>query len=184
MYTRFYGNLYGIGVNAVLYKEGEEELKIELKEIAVEADFSKIPEQKRPLLNASLQLSGIYFMQALRRQVPLEEKGDLRSLEEELVANIIRSKFLLAVDVKQEGEEKKINVPFVKNKNGDMYQPCFSDIMEFQKFAAGRKLGSVKVEFQKLPEMLPESAKGFVLNPSGINLMLDKEQLQRMKKLQ
>lgn len=183
MYTRFYGNLYGIGVNAILYRDGQEELKVELKEIAIEADFSKIPEGKRPLLNASLQLSGIYFMQALRRKVPLEEKGNLNALEEELVANIIRANFLLAVDVKEQDGEKKLNVPFVKNKEGDMYQPCFSDIMEFQKFAAGRKIGSIKVDFQRLPRLLSKQAKGYVLNPAGINLILGKEQLLKMAKL-
>ena len=183
MYTRFYGNLYGIGVNAILYREGSDELKVELKEIAIEADFSKVPEEKRPLLNASLQLSGIYFMQALRKKVSKEEKGNLNALEEELVANIIRSKFLLAVDVKEIDGEKKINVPFIKNKEGDMYQPCFSDIMEFQKFAAGRKIGSIKVEFQRLPSLLAKQAKGYVLNPAGINLILGKEQLQKMAKL-
>ena len=31
MYTRFYGNLYGIGVNAIVYKKGQEERKVELK---------------------------------------------------------------------------------------------------------------------------------------------------------
>ena len=45
MYNRFYGNLYGIGVNAILYKKGDEERKIELKDVAVQADFSKIPEE-------------------------------------------------------------------------------------------------------------------------------------------
>lgn len=183
MYNRFYGNLYGIGVNAILYKKGDEERKIELKDVAVQADFSKIPEEKKPLLNPTLQLSGIYFMQAWRRNLPPEEKGDIRSLEEELVANIIRSKFLLAVDIKGEGEERKFNVPFVKNKVGDIYQPCFSDVMEFQKFDAERKLGFLKVDFQKMPGLLAKQAKGYVLNPAGINLMLQREQLNRMAKL-
>ena len=151
--------------------------------MAVQADFSKIPEEKKPLLNPTLQLSGIYFMQAWRRNLPPEEKGDIRSLEEELVANIIRSKFLLAVDIKGEGEERKFNVPFVKNKVGDIYQPCFSDVMEFQKFAAERKLGFLKVDFQKMPGLLAKQAKGYVLNPAGINLMLQREQLNRMAKL-
>ena len=50
-------------------------------------------------------------MQAWRRAVPDQEKGDVRSLEEELVVNIIRSKFLLAVNVEQEGDQRKLNIP-------------------------------------------------------------------------
>ena len=183
MYTRFYGNLYGIGVNAIVYKKGQEERKVELAEVAVQADFSKVPREKKPLLNPSLQLSGIYFMQAWRRAVPDQEKGDVRSLEEELVVNIIRSKFLLAVNVEQEGDQRKLNIPYVKNKNGDIFQPCFSDIMEFQKFAAGRKLGMIQVNFKKMLSLLVEQSKGYVLNPAGFNLTLAREQLEKMAKV-
>ena len=55
--------------------------------------------------------------------------------------------------------------------------------MEFQKFAAERKLGFLKVDFQKMPGLLAKQAKGYVLNPAGINLMLQREQLNRMAKL-
>ena len=50
--------------------------------------MSKIEPAKRPLLNPTLELSGIYFMQELRRPVEKDQHGNLRELEEELIVNL------------------------------------------------------------------------------------------------
>ena len=69
IFRKFYGTLYGIGVNSVVWNDGEEQIEVELSHIAKQADHSQLEPAKRPLLNPTLQLSGIYFMQALRRPV-------------------------------------------------------------------------------------------------------------------
>ena len=79
------------------------------------------------MLNPSLQLSGIYFMQELRRPVEKEEHKNLRALEEELIANLKKSQFLVAME-RNEEEPKKINIPYLKNKEGQILQPVFSDV--------------------------------------------------------
>ena len=66
-YPRLYGTFYAIGVNTVMWVDGEEQVEIDLPDIAKQHDLSKIPEEHRPLLNPTLELSGIYFMQELRR---------------------------------------------------------------------------------------------------------------------
>ena len=71
-------------------------------------------------------------MQELRRPVEKEEHKNLRALEEELIANIKKSQFLVAME-RSEEEPKKINIPYLKNKDGQILQPVFSDIMEFEK---------------------------------------------------
>ena len=101
----------------------------------------KMEPAKRPVLNPALQLSGIYFMQELRRPVEKEEHKNLRALEEELIANIKKSQFLVAME-RNEEEPKKINIPYLKNKDGQILQPVFSDIMEFEKFAKRQKASS------------------------------------------
>ena len=55
--------------------------------------------------------------------------------------------------------------------------------MEFQKFAAGRKLGMIQVNFKKMLSLLVEQSKGYVLNPAGFNLTLTREQLEKMAKV-
>lgn len=87
-YPRLYGTLYAIGVNSVIWIDGEEKIEIEIGKIANQRDMSKIEPSKRPLLNPSLELSGIYFMQELRRPVKQEEHKNIRELEEELIANL------------------------------------------------------------------------------------------------
>ena len=70
----------------------------------------KVAEKKEvPMLNTALQLTVIYFIQELRR--PNQKKDDmvrmkrLQELEEEMIADLVRSRFILAVDFsKVEGE--------------------------------------------------------------------------------
>ena len=88
-YPRLYGTFYAIGVNTVVWVDGEDKIEIDLPDIAKQADMSKIEPAKRPLLNPTLELSGIYFMQELRRPVEKDQHGNLRELEEELIVNRI-----------------------------------------------------------------------------------------------
>ncbi len=120
-------------------------------------------------------------MQELRRPVKKEERKNMRELEEELIANLLKSDFLIAMD-KDPEDPHKVNIPFLKNKEGDVLQPAFSDIMEFEKFAKGKKLRAARVPFAKLPDVLIPQAKAMVVNPMGINLILDKEQLNKILK--
>ena len=118
-------------------------------------------------------------MQELRRPVEKEEHKNLRALEEELIANIKKSQFLVAME-RNEEEPKKINIPYLKNKEGQILQPVFSDIMEFEKFARGKKLRLAKLPFDKLPTVLIEQAEALVINPMGFNLILNRDQLKKI----
>lgn len=180
---RFYGILYAIGANSVVWNDGKEKCEVELGEIARQADFSKLEPDKRPLFNPTLQLSGIYFMQELRRPVKKEERRNMRELEEELLVNLAKSQFLLGMDVDKD-DPKKVNIPYLKNKDGKILQPVFTDVMEFEKFTKGKKLRMAKVTFDKLQGLLMEQASAFVINPMGFNLVLDKQQLERISGLQ
>ena len=179
-YPRFYGTLYAIGVNSVVWVDGENKAEVDLTSIARQADFSQLEPKKQPLFNSTLQLSGIYFMQELRRPIKKEERTvNMREMEEELIVNLKKSEFLVAMATDPE-EPKKVNIPYLKNKEGDILQPAFTDVMEFDKFARGKKLRAAKVPFAKLPGLLIGQAKAFVINPMGFNLILDREQLGRI----
>lgn len=186
-FPRFYGTLYAIGVNSVVWNDGENHVEVEIEKIARQADFSKLEPEKRPLLNPTLQLSGIYFMQELRRPVKKEERQNVeeekrqkvRELEEELIVNVRRAEYLLALDVNPE-DPKKVNIPYLKDKEGKILQPVFTDVMEFEKFARGKKLRLMKVPFQKLPELMMQQAENCVINPMGFNLILSREQLTKI----
>ena len=159
-YPRFYGTLYAIGVNSVVWVDGENQIEVELTRIARQADFSQLEPKKQPLFNSTLQLSGIYFMQELRRPIK-------------------KSEFLVAMATDPE-DPTKVNIPYLKNKQGDILQPAFTDVMEFDKFARGKKLRAAKVPFAKLPGLIINQAKAFVINPMGFNLILDRVQLGKI----
>lgn len=178
-FPRFYGTLYAIGVNSVIWNDGAEKVEVELEKIAKQADMSKVEPAKRPLFNPSLQLSAIYFMQELRRPVEMSQRQNMQELEEEVLANLCKSEFLLAMDVDPK-DPKKINIPFVKDKKGNILQPIFTDVMEFEKFVRGKKLRMAKVPFEKLPGILAQQAKAIVVNPLGFNLVLNKEQIEKI----
>ena len=178
-FPRMYGLLFSIDANTVIWNNGTDEIEIDLEKIVRRPDLSKMEPAKRPELNPALQLSGIYFMQELRRPVEKEEHKNLRALEEELIANIKKSQFLVAME-RNEEEPKKINIPYLKNKDGQILQPVFSDIMEFEKFARGKKLRLAKIPFDKLPTILIEQAEALVINPMGFNLILNRDQLKKI----
>ncbi len=178
-YPRFYGTLYAVGVNSVIWVDGEEKAEVDLEKIAKQADMSKIEPTKRPLLNPTLQLSGLYFMQELRRPLEKDQRKNMREMEEELLANLRKSDFLVAMEVNEE-DPKKINIPYLKDKKDQILQPVFSDVMEFEKFAKGKKLRIARVPFVKLPGLLMQQAAAFVINPMGFNLVLNKEQMTKI----
>ena len=64
-YLPFFSELYAIGVNTVVWNDGEEKIEIELKDIARQPDLSEMEAEKRPLYNAPLQLAGISLLQEL-----------------------------------------------------------------------------------------------------------------------
>ena len=183
-FGQLFGVLYAIGVNTIVWASGEDRQEIELPKLAKQMDYSKLEPAKRPLLNPSLELSGIYFMQEMRRPVTMEEhqENGIRELEEELMVNLRRSEFYLPMqpDPENPKDPKKMRFPFMKNKDGKILQPVFSDVMELQKFAQGKQFRMIKLPFAKLPGAMLPNAEFFVINPLGFNLALNKDQMEKL----
>lgn len=186
-FPRMYGLFYAIGADAIVWNKGEDRIEVEMSKLVREPDMSNVEANKRPMMNATLQLAGIYFMQELRRPLPKDASEEdkkartakLRELDEQLVANLRKSEFLLAMN--QDAEDpKKISIPYLKNKEGKMLQPAFSDAVEFQKFAKGKKYRIVRAPFAKLIDLMIEQAEAVVINPMGFNLGLNREQLKKI----
>lgn len=47
----------------------------------------------------------------------------MREMEEELIVNLKKSEFLVAMATDPE-DPKKVNIPYLKNKQGDILQPA------------------------------------------------------------
>lgn len=187
----FYTGLFLAGINCVIF-HSEEACRLPLDSIVT----IKKPQQNKnmpPVINESLKLTCLYFLQELRRSgqkgQDTERIRKLRELEQEIMANLVRSDFILALDVTDmEGpvvsgkNNPNLKVPFLRNPAGDILQPVFSDLWEFEQFRSRnrRKLQPAVVPFRRLAASLIPDAAGCALNPSGFNLVLLKEKLEIM----
>lgn len=176
-YTSFFSVLYAMGIDDVNFYVGQENVKIELDQI-VTFNMEKLPEDRRPLINQQLQLSGLYFMQELRKPVKNEEKQNLKAMEEEVIVNLRRADILMAV----EPAENRFNIPCIRNREQKSYQPFFTDSMEAEKFTKGKNLKLLRIKFMDLSKYLLKEVAGFAINPLGFNLLLSREQIERLTK--
>ncbi|MDY2937309.1 MAG: SseB family protein [Fusicatenibacter sp.] len=191
--ANFFLGLYAEGVNMLIYHDGVATNRLDLEKVFPKPNEEKIAKEPLPMLNPGLQLTVIYFLQELRR--PNQSKDDversrkLREMEEEMLVNLTRSKFIMAIDVSQVKGEfdpkhpgPDIRIPYIKNQKEEIFQPIYSDIGEFRKFQRdpNAKIRLAAVSFGQLLPYLMKNAKGFVLNPADVNLVLSREQLERI----
>ena len=162
----FYTSLYTMGVYCLAVNSGTDtEISIQLSDLVIRRKPEELPEGKRPVENPALHLTAIYFMQEMRRQAEPQPTEELNKLQEELLAHYGKGTFVAAV--REDGQ-----VPILKQKDGSIYQPLFTDMLEFQKFARGEKMKMAVIPAAKIPEILVGEAKGVVINPFGVNVQL------------
>ena len=143
----FYTSLYTMGVNCLAVNSGTDtEISIQLSDLVIRRKPEELPEGKRPVENPALHLTAIYFMQEMRRQAEPQPTEELNKLQEELLAHYGKGTFVAAV--REDGQ-----VPILKQKDGSIYQPLFTDMLEFQKFARGEKMKMAVIPAAKIPEM-------------------------------
>lgn len=160
----FYTGLFTMGVNALVIKDGDKVLKIQLEEIVKRKDETQMPDGTVWVENPQLHLTALYYMQEFRRPEEVRDMNRLTELQEEITADLRKGKFILAV----EKEEKR--APLVKIGENVMFQPVFTDILEFQKFNRENKFAPMVLDFAKIPEALAKEAAGVVINVMGVNL--------------
>lgn len=181
-------SLFAMGVNAVIFHNNGTTVSIQLDKLVKKPDMKKLQEEPIPIMNSTLTLSAVYFLQELHRPVEHDMK-QLKELEDEMVANLVRSRYILGMltadpnekfDPKNPEQPKKIN--YIKDKDGQIFLPIFADLAEFQKFYRDKasKMGMAVVTFEKLPATLMKEAKGVVLNPASFGLQILNEQLKQI----
>lgn len=185
----FLAELRLIGVNAICFvrakADGAEDFLVQLTDFLVFPDINAIPVEKRSIENPILQLSMLYFMQEIRRPVEREEKKNLKELEEETSANLVKSKFMLPVrQIKEEGAEQSRNaVMLLKGHQDDVFIPLFTDAAEFRKFAKGNKIPVWVCDFKVVIEMMKnEKTTGIIINPATSNVILNKPGVASLEK--
>lgn len=168
----FFSNLYTMGVNSVIIDDGSQKTRFQLEEIVHRVDEQEIPEGQFRIENPQFHLTALYLMQKMVHASEEGEQEEINELREEAMAHFKKGRYIVAF------EEKK-GAPLLTAKNGDQYQPIFTDLLEFQKFNREKKFKTAVMEASKVVEIIPKNVKGVAVNPFGVNLQL---QINRKQK--
>ena len=158
-------NLFFMGVNCIMTGRGtQEEARIQLSEFVKRKDPSENPNEITAIENPELHLTALYFVQELRKQGTPEMTDHLKEMDEELKVHFKEGRFLVAAK-----DEQLVHL----KKDDHSYQPLFTDYQEFWKFNRQKDFKPMIISADKLTEILKPETTGVVLNPSGVNLMLN-----------
>lgn len=175
--------LYLYGINAVRFFDGGASYLYQLTEIIKLPDRDSVPEEKKPVESPGLQLTMMYFMQKLRHDPKSLNTPELRKLEEEMLVNVTRSRFLMPFK-EVETEDGKKGVQFILSKINENISmiPVFTDIVEYTKFKAPQEVKLSIINFSQMTSFkFPEGVGGFVINPTGASVPISKEWLERVE---
>lgn len=165
-FLMFYLSLYPMGVNCIAVNDGVSgRIAVQLEELVQRADPKKLPEGQMWVENPQLHLTAIYFVQEIRKNPGQALTDEMKELYEEMLAHFGRGRYIFVMR-----EDRGILV--LKGKDGQAYQPLFTDPHEFQKFDREKKFRAMVVDAGKLPELLPPECSGVVINPMGVNVQL------------
>lgn len=174
-----FSELYLYGIDGVRIHTADDVFFFVLSEIINRPDYKKMKKAERPLENPGMQLSMLYFMQEIRRKTADKTSKKLREMEEEMLANILRSEFLLPLRVVEEDGQEKEELFMTQMNDETIMIPIFTDGATFTRYAAGKNAKAVRISAAKLSKMpLPEKVKGFIINPNVVGVPLNKEYLQ------
>ena len=158
-FLHFYGTLYALGVNGVVLHDNDTETSLALEAIVHRRhNPDELPEKQRPVINPELMLTSLYFLQKMRRPVSEEEKekADLRAMDEELVANLVRGRFLSGIIVDESEEDAEENTEEVENSDGNTENEKVED---FESDVESKNAEDGKIEESKESETEEEQPK-------------------------
>lgn len=179
--ARFLSECFTLGVNQLIYQENGTRFSVSLDKIVIRPDYSKLPQEKRPLLNPQLQLSVLYFLQELSRRIPEEQRDQeqLKELEEELAANMAKAQFMVPIRLDEplkpgeKLEPGKFKLTMVNTKEGEQFLPVFSDVKEYALFNKDNQYQGILMTIENLRQLIKDPCKGLMLNPNSIALRLN-----------
>lgn len=177
-------NLYLMGVNAV---HTEKDGIIQLNMLVPKPDYTKLPEEKRPILNPELLLTAVYVCQEERRPQGEKDTDELKQMKEELMAHLREGWLAMPVFTKDNPENPgQLQFPIVTLTNGERYCPVFTDVESGKEFEKKQKITDengnhpeiryIKMFFDKILQILPPQIQGVTINPNTINLIMKKTQ--------
>ena len=164
--------LYPMGVSSMHIDDEGNEYETFLYELVKRRDFSKIPENKRPIENPDLLRNMLYFIEEFRRTEKNPDMDYRRKLDRDMTMLLQSGRFILPVF-----REKNGAVKYLLMKNPQTRQsliPVFTDnfaLNDLPNRPAG--LQYMVTDFDHMMSFtFPADANGFVVDPAGLALPL------------
>lgn len=173
------------GVNAIKYNYKDDDYMIQLNEIVKVSDFSELPPEQRPLENRTLQLTMTYFCQEIRANLDNPNTPVIKDLEEEMMVNMLKSKFYIPVREAQEDGKPQVQMLMLKINEGASMIPIFTDNIEFNKMPNDESVKRIIMDTKNLVNFaIPTGCDGFLINPMGVSLPLNQGVLNTLKNME
>ena len=158
----FFTGLFPMGVNCILVDKGlDGQITVQLDELITRPKDEELPEGKIRVENPELVLTAAYFMQQMRKPDKPEMTDELKELNEEMLAHYQEGRYIVTVQ-----EDK--GIPILKQKDGKVYQPIFTDVQEVKKFQNLNKGVTLKIIENKKMKI----ARGILICGTGIGVSI------------
>ncbi len=161
------------GIESVLIDNGKAHILIPLSDLINVPDFSKIPEEQRPIINPSFVCSANRFFQCIENKTVTPDK------EINFLSDAYNARYIIPIEGKPEGN--RVNIPSIGRNDGEKVIPFFTDINEYKKIDPEGKFNPVPAGFAHI-ENLCSAGEIVVINPFGFNFTVTKETCEAVNK--
>ena len=179
----FFADLYRCGFNCIMIDNGQHSLTIDLFDIIKEPKLNTENKQTRYIVNPDLMRTANWIFQENKRD---EIDGKLWQI---LFSEIFKAEYIIPIDAKNlkidkiEGseisvtEDSRIRFPILENKDGKKFYPFFTDWNEYRKYDVHTEYSIMAAAFKDM-ERFVDKADGVVINPFGVNMILDHDMMK------
>lgn len=154
------------GIESVLIDNGKAHILIPLSDLINVPDFSKLPENQRPIVNPSFVCSANRFFQCVENKTVTPDK------EINFLSDAYNARYIIPIEGKPEGN--KVNIPSIGRNDGEKVVPFFTDINEYRKLDHEGKFNPMPATFEHI-ENLCNEGEIVVINPFGFNFTITKD---------
>ena len=182
----FFDYLYYLGIERIIIDNGWYRAHFRRNEIVAPPNWAE--DKKMPPANPALAFSMLDFLGEVRWPVKYEKRmqvlqaKELRMLSLAMVGHyIVPIQHEGPAEVMEDGrihfnKDTKLKFPVMKNAEGKIFLPVFTDGVEFsKKFGKDGFEGGV-FGFQDVLRFIQDK-EGFVINPMGQNIMIPKDRI-------
>ena len=181
-----FGDLYRAGFDCIVIDNGQHYLNLSLYDIIRKPVPQTENKQARHIVNPRLLRTANFIFQENDR------KNIDPKLWQILFSEVFKAEYIIPADTKelkikdisdgeiQVTEDSRIYFPVLENSDGKKYYPFFTDWNEYRKYDRETQYTVMAAGFKDMASFVAKG-DGIVINPFGVNIILDNEMLKTIE---